>query len=130
MTTRNTDPVRHPCKAADAIRAFNHATLPTRSGRPGIAYPGTVYNAIGAMATLAHRLPQALDHIAIALADLHKTRHLTADHGTPTQHATTVAKALREAEHHATAMTEALERAHNASSPLGYCGPIDDADDL
>ncbi|WP_405563440.1 hypothetical protein [Streptomyces sp. NBC_01180] len=128
MTTRNTDPARHPRTAADAIRAFNHATLPTRNG-PGITYPGTAYNAIGAMTMLAHRLPQALDHIAIALAELHNAGHLTADHGTPAQHAATTVKALREAEHLATALTDALERAHNASSPLGYCGPMDDTDD-
>ncbi|WP_329306660.1 hypothetical protein OG322_17755 [Streptomyces sp. NBC_01260] len=128
MTTRNTDPARHPSKAADAVRAFNHATLPTRTG-PGIAYPGTIYNAIGSLASLAHRLPQAFDQIAIALADLHKAGHLTADHGTPTQHTTTAAAALRDAERLATALTDALERAHNASSPLGYCGPINDTED-
>ncbi|WP_329614477.1 hypothetical protein OG244_16005 [Streptomyces brevispora] len=128
MNTRNTDPARHPRTAADAIRKFNHATLPTRTG-PAIAYPGTLYNTIGSFATLAHRLPQALDQIGRALADLHKAGHLTADHGTPTQHADDVSTALREAERHATAMTEALERAHNASGPLGYCGPIDDTDD-
>ncbi|MEV7481504.1 hypothetical protein [Streptomyces halstedii] len=128
MTARTTDPARHPAKAADAIRAFNHATLPTRSG-PGIAYPGTVYNTVGAMATLAHRLPQALDHIALALADLHKAGHLTADHGTPTQHTTTAVASLREAEHLAGALTEALERAHAATGPLGYCGPMPEDDD-
>ncbi|MEV7481893.1 hypothetical protein [Streptomyces halstedii] len=128
MTARTTDPARHPAKAADALRTFNHATLPTRSG-PGIAYPGTVYNTIGAMATLAHRLPQALDHIALALADLHKAGHLTADHGTPTQHTTNAMAALREAEHLAGALTEALERAHNSAGPLGYCGPLPEDDD-
>ncbi|WP_327349453.1 hypothetical protein OG772_13190 [Streptomyces sp. NBC_01321] len=128
MSTRNTDPVRHPSKAADAVRAFNHATLPTRTG-PGIAYPGTVYRSIGAFASLAHRLPQAFDQIAGALTDLHKAGLLTADHGTPTQHTTTVVAALRDAERLALALTEALERAHNASGPLGYRGPIDDTDD-
>lgn len=128
MATRNTDPVARASKAADAVRAFNHATLPTRTG-PVIAYPGTMYNAIGSFASLAHRLPQAFDHIAIALADLHKAGHLTADHGTPTQHATSAVAALRDAERLALALTEALERAHNASSPLGYCGPINDTDD-
>ncbi|MFJ2418292.1 hypothetical protein [Streptomyces brevispora] len=128
MTTRNTDPARHPSKAADAVRAFNHATLPTRTG-PGITYPGTIYRSIGSFASLAHRLPQTFDQIALALADLHNAGHLTADHGTPTEHTTTAVAALRDAERLATALTDALERAHIASSPLGYCGPINDTDD-
>ncbi|MFI6640118.1 hypothetical protein [Streptomyces sp. NPDC050504] len=130
MTSRKTDPVRNPQKAAEAIRLFNHATLPARNGHPGLAYPGTVYRAIGAFQSLAYRLPQSFDHIAMALADLHKTGHLTADYGTPTEHTAAATAALREAEHHALAMAEALERAHGATSPLGYCGPIDPDDDL
>ncbi|WP_329349393.1 hypothetical protein OG226_17425 [Streptomyces sp. NBC_01261] len=129
MSTRRTDPVQHPRKAAEAVRAFNHATRWASGGHPGIAYPGTVYRAVGAFATLAYRLPQAFDQIGTALADLHTAGHLTADHGTPTEHAMAVSEALREAEQHATAMAAALERAHNASSPLGYSGPIDDTDD-
>ncbi|WP_045559419.1 hypothetical protein [Streptomyces sp. FxanaA7] len=127
--SRTTDPTEHPRKAAEAIRAFNHATSRALDRRPGIAYTGTVYRAIGAFGTLAHRLPQALDQIGTALADLHTAGHLTADHGTPTDHADAVSTALREVEQHATAMAEALERAHSAASPLGYCGPIDDTDD-
>ncbi|MFF0790600.1 hypothetical protein [Streptomyces spiralis] len=129
MANGQTDPVQHPRKAAEAVRAFNRATLPARDGRPGIAYPGTVYRAIGAFTPLANRLPQSFDQIAMALADLHKAGHLTADHGTPAQHTAAACAALREAEQYAIAMTEALERAHSASSPLGYSGPIDDADD-
>ncbi|MFD9954298.1 hypothetical protein [[Kitasatospora] papulosa] len=129
MTTHTSNPARHPAKAADALRTFNHATLPGRPA-PALAYPGTIYNAIGSFATLAHRLPQALDHIALALADLRQAGHLTADHGTPTQHTTTAVAALREAERLATALTDALERAHSASSPLGYCGPMPEDDDL
>ncbi|KMS70470.1 hypothetical protein ACM01_31355 [Streptomyces viridochromogenes] len=129
MTSRNTDPVQHPRKAAEAVRAFNHATQRTRDRHPDVAYPGTVYRAIGAFTSLAHRLPQSYDQIGAALADLHTAGRLIADYGTPTEHAVTVSEALREAEQHATAMAEALERAHRAASPLGYCGPIDDTDD-
>ncbi|MEU7418690.1 hypothetical protein [Streptomyces antibioticus] len=129
MPNRDTDPIEHPRAAAEAVRAFNHTTVRSVGRRTGIAYPGTVYRAIGAFGTLAHRLPQAFDQIGTMLADLHTAGHLTADHGTPTEHANTVSKALREAEQHATAMAEALERAHRAAGPLGYCGPIDHTDD-
>ncbi|MCX4699058.1 hypothetical protein [Streptomyces sp. NBC_01373] len=130
MANDKTDPVQHPRQAAEAIRSFNHATVPALNGRPGIEYTGTAYRAIGAFTTLAHRLPQSFHQIAMALAELHKAGHLTADHSAPTEHAAVTCAALREAEQHATAMTKALERAHSACSPLGYCGPIDDADDL
>ncbi|MGW0597763.1 hypothetical protein ACWD11_11535 [Streptomyces sp. NPDC002776] len=129
MTSRNTDPTEYPREAAEVVRAFNHATQRTRDRRPGIAYPGAVYRAIGAFGTLAHRLPQAFDQIGTAVADIHTAGHLTADYGTPTEHAASVSEALREAEQHATAMAEALERAHRAANPLGYSGPIDDTDD-
>ncbi|MFF8317149.1 hypothetical protein ACF06V_08280 [Streptomyces bobili] len=129
MTNRNTDPTEHPRKAAEAVRAFNHATLPALNGRPGIEYTGTAYHAIGAFTTLAHRLPQSFHQIAMALAELHKDGHLTADHGTPTEHAAVTCAALREAEQHASALAKALERAHSTCSPLGYGGPLDDTDD-
>lgn len=105
------------------------STAPPCAGELTLAYPGTIYRTLAAFATLAHRLPQAFDQTGTALADLHQAGHLTADHGTPTQHTDAVSVALREAEQHATAMTAALERAHSAANPLGYCGPIDDTDD-
>ncbi|MFM9446901.1 hypothetical protein [Streptomyces acidiscabies] len=126
MPRRTTDPTEHPREAAEAVRAFNHAT---QHPHRGIAYPGTAYHAISAFATLAHRLPQSYEQIGAALTALHTAGHLTADHGTPTTHTTAVVTALHEAAKHATAMAAALERAHSAASPLGYCGPTDDTDD-
>ncbi|MEN8650372.1 hypothetical protein ABCR94_06960 [Streptomyces sp. 21So2-11] len=130
MSTHKTDPTRYPQNGAEAVRSFNRATLPTRHGNPGLAYPGQMCRAIGGFESLAHRLPQSFDQIAMALADLHHAGHLTADHGTPTQHTEAAVAALHEAEQHARAMNEALERAHCATNPLGYCGPMnDDPDD-
>ncbi|WP_405695446.1 hypothetical protein [Streptomyces sp. NBC_01185] len=123
-----TDPAQYPAKAADALRLFNHATLPKRDGA-GIAYPGTAYRAIGNLATLSHRLPQALDHIAVGLTGLHKAGHLTADHGAPATHTAAAVKALRRAEELAIELTKALERAHTATGPLGYGGQSDNTDD-
>ncbi|WP_328440573.1 hypothetical protein OHA71_32805 [Streptomyces sp. NBC_00444] len=130
MTHHTTDPADHPRKAAEAVRSFNHATLFGRDGRPGLKYPITAYHVIGAFKALAERLPQSFDQTGMALADLLKAGYLAADYGTPTEHVAATWDALREAEHHATALAAALARAHSASSPLGYSGPIDDADDL
>lgn len=43
--------------AAEGIRALNHATLPAAGGLTG---PADVYAVVGALASLAGRLPQAL----------------------------------------------------------------------
>ncbi|MFJ2818310.1 hypothetical protein [Streptomyces sp. NPDC087294] len=126
--TRNTDPVRYPRTAADAVHAFNHTTL-IGAGRPALAYPGTLHRTVDGFASLAIRLPQAFDQIGLALASLYQSGHLTADHGTPTEHAGAAAMALRDAEHHANAMALCLQRAWTATNPLGWNGPLNDHDD-
>lgn len=44
-------------EAAEAVRQLNHATLPAAGG---LAYPSDAYDAAGALALMASRLPQAL----------------------------------------------------------------------
>ncbi|WP_327269667.1 hypothetical protein OG233_22370 [Streptomyces sp. NBC_01218] len=122
------DPTKYTAKAADAIRLFNHRTMPTQTG-PGIAHPGTIYRAIGDVQTLSRSLQQALDHIGMALRDLNDAGLLTADHGTTDDHTATAVAALEAAEQAGHLMTEALGRAHTATSPLGYGGPHADTDD-
>ncbi len=56
---------RHAADAAEAIRALNHATLP---GTGGLTYPADAYEALGQLAVLAARLPQALAQILAFLA--------------------------------------------------------------
>ncbi|MEW2546562.1 hypothetical protein AB0910_12415 [Streptomyces sp. NPDC047002] len=129
MTHNTTDLAHYPRQAAEEIRAFNHATLPFHPRYDGIRYPGTAYRAIGALKTLAERLPQSFDQTSTALAELLTAGHLTADYATPTEHVAATRHALREAEQHATALAASLNQAHNASSPLGYQGPLDNTDD-
>ncbi|MDX3017339.1 hypothetical protein [Streptomyces acidiscabies] len=125
MPRHTPDPAEHPRTAAEAVRTFNHTTQhPHR-----ITYPGTAYHAISAFTTLAHRLPQSYEQIATALTALCAAGHLTADHDTPTTHTAAAVAALREAQNHANAMAAALERAHTATNPLGYCGPMNNHDD-
>jgi hypothetical protein len=54
-------------RAAEAVRALNHATL---SGS-GYVWPGDVDDVIGELQTLAERLPQALGQAVRFLEDAH-----------------------------------------------------------
>ncbi|MGH4027849.1 hypothetical protein ACQB60_02795 [Actinomycetota bacterium Odt1-20B] len=113
-----TDPEQHSRRAADAVRSFNHATLPTR-GTPSL-YPGGAYEALGSFSSLAQRLPQAFEQISTDLERLDKTGRLTACHGTPVMHVTDVQDALIDAAVYADRLGEALNSAHSSASPLGY----------
>lgn len=114
--------------AADALRHFNHATIPHHSTPAAIAYPGTAYHVIGTFGTLARRLPQALYQTAEAIGTMDKSGYLTADHGLPAVHVVDTLTALRDAVDAANALTDALERAHSSMSPLGWSGPLPDDD--
>lgn len=51
-------PAAHADAAAEAIRAFNHATLP---GRDGLTEPADAYQVLANLSSLAHRLRQAIN---------------------------------------------------------------------
>jgi hypothetical protein len=53
-------------KAAEAVRALNHATLP---GAGGLDYPAGAYEVTGQLAVLAARLPQVLAQILAFLQE-------------------------------------------------------------
>lgn len=128
MPRKHADPVDLLRDAAEAIREFNHLTFPTRQNPGGLAYSPDAYRAIGALKTLSQRLPQAFEQIDRALSVLHGRGYVTADYGTPDHHIATASAALQDAHDHAHALAAALERAHTATSPLGYSGPITDTD--
>ncbi|MGW7083322.1 hypothetical protein ACWGH2_07445 [Streptomyces sp. NPDC054871] len=128
MPDKHVDPVDLLRDAAEAIREFNHLTFPTRDNPSGLTYPPEAYRAIGAIKTLSQRLPQAFEQIERALSVLNERGHVSVDYGTPENHIVTASAALQEAHDHAHALAAALERAHTATSPLGYSGPIPHTD--
>ncbi|MFE6686576.1 hypothetical protein ACFVFQ_08860 [Streptomyces sp. NPDC057743] len=112
---------------AEAVRKYNHATVPTPRSRTGsLHYPGQAYSSVAAFKQMAQMLPQAFDQTSGFLTRLHHDGHLTADHGTVEDHVFDARQALTEAAHCADMLAEALNRAHNAVAPLGYSGPIDE----
>lgn len=119
------DPVQIVRYAAESLREFNHCTFPG-GDRPGLASAPEAYRVLGALTALVERLPQAFEQIDYALNAHHKSGHVSADHGTATEHIAAAGAALRDAEDHARGLTAALNRAWSATNPLGHTGPLTD----
>ncbi|MFJ9088728.1 hypothetical protein ACIRL3_40600 [Streptomyces sp. NPDC102384] len=102
--------------AAESIRSFNHFTQPYKGE---LTYPSEAYEAVGSLVMLTQRLPQSYDQLSTFLERVGKTGAVTADHGTPDEHLAEARSALASAALIAQTLTEHLERAHNALSPLG-----------
>ncbi|WP_077192464.1 hypothetical protein [Streptomyces lydicus] len=112
--------------AAEAVRKFNHATLPTpRSRSGGLHYPGQAYSSVAAFKRMAQYLPQSFEETRGFLTRLHLEGTLTADYGLVADHVSDATTALAEASHCADMLADALNRAHSALAPIGYSGDIE-----
>ncbi|HET6636813.1 MAG TPA: hypothetical protein VFH77_17490 [Streptomyces sp.] len=110
-------PDHHASRAADQVRAFNHATVVTDDGWQ---YPGHSYHAIGCLAHLARMLPQAIEQAALPVERTHKDGRILVDGGgDPAQAVQSLRQALAAAVTSANALAAALDQAHTASSPMG-----------
>lgn len=69
----------HAAEAAEAIRAFNHASFAIDS----IAQPSTVYSVLGELYTLASRLDQAIGQLSRPLQRQLQAGRLHVDDGAP-----------------------------------------------
>lgn len=100
--------------AAEAVRALNHATLP---GAAGLAEPADVYTVLGALTTLAARLPQALAQLQRYLdaeCDAGRLRVVDGEHeGDPVAAITACAAWTADATAGAQLLHAALHHAHN-----------------
>ncbi|MGW1286131.1 hypothetical protein ACWD4N_21090 [Streptomyces sp. NPDC002586] len=129
MTTA-ADPAQLARDAAQAVREFNHLTFPRPDQTPALPYPGDAYDAIGALKTLAQRLPQAIEQIGTALDVLATIGHLgSADGEDPNRHVANVQEFLITAMEQASGLTQCLDLAHSAVSPLTYGGPDDEPEE-
>ncbi|MFG2532756.1 hypothetical protein [Streptomyces sp. NPDC048516] len=113
----NDAPAQFPQAAADALRAFNHATL---SKRDGWEQPGDAYTTIGSLTELAARLPQAIGQTHRLVRDLEESGHLRSDKGTLDQDLAYAYDGLREARDLAERLGAALSRAHSGLGPIGH----------
>lgn len=119
-----TDPTSSPATpidmldaAADAVRAFNHATAKTG---PGWQTPADTYDALGALADIAHRLTQAITQATSPTSHALRDDRLRAAAGIdPDSIARQAIASLDNAIIHATRLTTALRIGHSLTATLG-----------
>lgn len=104
--------------AAESIRGLNHATLSL--GNLDWEYPSNAYSVIGGLERAAAYLPQALEQTWKLLSGLAADGHVGSTTGDADKDLTEARLALDEARILAVRLDTALQRAHNATSPLTY----------
>lgn len=103
--------------AAEAIRTLNHLTMGS-----GLRSPADVYTVLGALSTLAERLPQTFRQLTVVLERQLQDGVITIDGGTPFTGdpvgaiATLASALVDDATPAATALHAALDRAQRAIS--------------
>jgi hypothetical protein len=117
-TTDPKSPAQHASDAAESIRALNHATLSV--GDLDWEFPSHAYDVIGGLERATSYLPQALEQVGKLLSGLAADGHVGSTTGNPEQDLAGVRLALVEARAAAMKLSDALQQAHNATSPLTY----------
>lgn len=111
------NPARHLSAAADKIRAFNHTS---RSIGDEWAYPGHAYTVIGNLSHMVGMLEQAVQQSTRPVMHTYEHGRVRIDNGGDADaKITEMVAAQRDAEAAASALTAAVQRMHNAVSPMG-----------
>lgn len=111
------EPARILSQAAEHIRHFNHASITVGDGWQ---YPSHSYYAIGNLSHLAGMLGQAIEQATRpAMRAYEHGRILIDNGGDADQKIRELLKAREDAVHAAAALAEAVQRMHNATSPMG-----------
>lgn len=104
--------------AAEAIRGLNHATLSL--GHLDWEYPSNAYSVLGGLERTSGYLPQALTQVRSLLSGLFFDGHVGSTTGNAEKDVAEAIAALDDARVAAATLNAALQRAHNATSPLTY----------
>ena len=111
------NPARHLSAAGEGIRAFNHT-----SGSVGDdwVYPGHAYSAVGNLSYLVGMLEQAVQQSTRPVMYTYEHGRVRIDNGGDADaKVAELVAAQRDAEAAAAALTAAVQRMHNAVSPMG-----------
>jgi hypothetical protein len=111
-------PAQLASAVAEAIRGLNHATLST--GGADWEYPSNAYGVIGSLERASGYLPQSLDQLWSLLSGLAADGHVGSTTGDAEKGLKEARAALDAARTAAVHLNIALQRAHNATSPLTY----------
>lgn len=111
-------PAQHLSAAADGVRAFNHTSRTTGTDWE---YPGDAYTALGTLSYLAGMLGQTVEQSTTPVRAAYEQGRILVDGGGDTEAKFGELVAAREdAIAAAAALTAAVQRMHNAVSPMGY----------
>ncbi|WP_235217664.1 hypothetical protein [Streptomyces noursei] len=115
--TPMTTPPHHLSDAADAVREFNHTSRPTG---PDWQYPAHSYDALGSLSYLVGMLEQAVRQSISPVLDTFEAGRIRIDGGgLADPHVRELVAARDDAMKAAAALTAAVQRMHNATSPMG-----------
>lgn len=118
MTVTVTEPSRILDRAAEQVRAFNHASI---SSGPDWQYPSHSYDALGNLAYLLRMLPQAIEQAVYPAVRAQDAGRLRIDGGgDPGEAMQRLRVALTDAVTNAEALAAAVDRMHSAASPMAY----------
>lgn len=111
------NPSRHLSAAAENVRAFNHTS---RSVGNDWTYPGHAYNALGSLSHMVGMLEQAVEQSIRPVMYTYEHGRVRIDNGgDPDAKVAELVAAQRDAVAAAAALTAAVQRMHNAVSPMG-----------
>ncbi|MFC8230313.1 hypothetical protein [Streptomyces sp. NPDC057287] len=114
----NDTPPQHLTDAADGIRAFNHAS---QSTGPGWEAPTDSYTALGTLSYLVGILGQAVEQSTAPVRHAYEQGRIRIDgNGNTEAKFGELLAAREEGIAAAAALTAAVQRMHNAVSPMGY----------
>ncbi|MFJ5954170.1 hypothetical protein [Streptomyces noursei] len=115
--TPMTTPPRHLSDAADAVREFNHVS---RHVADDWTFPGHSYDALGNLSYLVGMLEQAIDQSTRPVMRTYEHGRVRIDGGGDADQAIReLVTARDDAMRAAAALTAAVRRMHNATSPMG-----------
>ncbi|MBK3539635.1 hypothetical protein JHN61_26130 [Streptomyces sp. MBT67] len=111
------NPGRHLSAAAEGVRAFNHTS---RAVADDWIYPGHAYDAVGNLSYLVGMLEQAVQQSTRPVMHTYEHGRVRIDgNGDADAKVSELVAAQRDAEAAAAALTAAVQRMHNATSPMG-----------
>lgn len=115
--SQSQNPGRHLSTAAEAVRAFNHTS---RSVGEDWTYPGHAYDAVGNLSYLVGMLEQTVQQSTRPVMYTYEHGRVLVDNGGDADaKVAELVAAQRDAEAAAAALTAAVQRMHNAVSPMG-----------
>lgn len=111
------NPARHLSAAAEAVRAFNHTS---RSVGDGWYFPSDSYTALGSLSHLVSMLGQVISQATRPVMNTHEQMRILIDGGgDPDAAVAELVDAREQAFAAAGALTAAVQRMHNITSPMG-----------